>query len=67
MFVPIKAVAKHFSRHPDTIRAWVKSGKFPKPTLLPSGRPAWPDTVLQHGLNSDTADALAGIDFADTA
>jgi hypothetical protein len=48
MYLPIKKVAEHFSRHPDTIRLWVKNGTFPKPTLLPSGRPAWPDTVLNR-------------------
>jgi hypothetical protein len=57
MYLPIKKVAEHFSRHPDTIRLWVKNGKFPPPVLMPSGRPAWPDSVLLgHDVGADVAD-----------
>jgi predicted DNA-binding transcriptional regulator AlpA len=59
MFVPIKKVAEHFGRHPDTIRAWIKSGRFPPPVLLPSGRPAWPDSVLRNDDGSAACPAAA--------
>jgi hypothetical protein len=57
MFVPIKKVAEHFSRHPDTIKAWVRRGTFPPPVLLPSGRPVWPASVLQHDVVADISGA----------
>jgi predicted DNA-binding transcriptional regulator AlpA len=59
MFVPIKKVAEHFGRHPDTIRAWIRSGRFPPPVLLPSGRPAWPDSVLRNDDGSAAGPAAA--------
>ena len=56
VYLPIKKIAEHFGRHPDTIRNWIASGKFPKPILLPSGRPAWDDSVLRHDISSEMAD-----------
>jgi predicted DNA-binding transcriptional regulator AlpA len=56
MLLTTRAVAQHFGRTPETIRRWVRDGKFPAPVLLPSGREAWPDSVLQEvGTNADTA------------
>jgi predicted DNA-binding transcriptional regulator AlpA len=56
LYLPIKKIAAHYNRHPDTIRNWIASGKFPKPILLPSGRPAWDDSVLRHDVASAVAD-----------
>jgi predicted DNA-binding transcriptional regulator AlpA len=53
IYLPIKKIAEHFGRHPDTIRSWVKNGTFPPPVTLPSGRPAWPDTVLHHDVGAN--------------
>jgi len=53
-----KKIADHFGRTPQTVRAWVRDGKFPPPTIsLPSGRPAWPDSVLRHEAGADIGGA----------
>jgi len=41
------SLAKRYGVTPRTIQRWMKGGKLPSPTTLPSGRPAWANTVIE--------------------
>jgi predicted site-specific integrase-resolvase len=41
-------LAERYDVTPRTIQRWTKSGKLPPPTLLPSGRPGWGNTIIEE-------------------
>jgi predicted DNA-binding transcriptional regulator AlpA len=41
-------VAARYRTTRQTVRAWLRSGKFPRPIRLPSGRPRWTQAVLEQ-------------------
>jgi predicted DNA-binding transcriptional regulator AlpA len=41
-------VATRYRTTRQTVRAWLRSGKFPRPIRLPSGRPRWSLAVLEE-------------------
>jgi hypothetical protein len=40
-------LAKRYNRTPRTIMRWEKSGRLPPPTMMPNGRPAWANTIIE--------------------
>lgn len=42
-----RTLAERYDVTPRTIQRWVKSGKLPPPTPLPSGRPGWGNTIIE--------------------
>ncbi len=55
------SIARHFGCTSKTIGNWVRAGKFPAPSLRsPTGRPLWPESVIQPA-----AAAFPQVDVAD--
>ena len=44
----LSEVCARYSVSRQTVRAWVRSGRFPRAVRLPGGRPRWSLLALEH-------------------